>query len=372
MVVMSEPLTRTLPVETPDVGELRSRIRRSGRNTVGVEEEFILVDGCGTPAGEAARVAENADHDARLRVELPDCQIELATPPRTSPETLEADLREGRAAAVRWSQSLAIPISAAVHPFIAETEVASPRAVDLVRRYGWLARSQLLGALQVHVAVGDPDVIVPVHDELRSYLPLIAALAAAAPFRAGRDVGLASVRPFVSSLLPRHGIPPAFATLDAYVEALSWLVGSGVADDPTEWWWDLRIHPTYGTLEVRVADAQPTVADAMGVIEFIVALVMHLGDLAAAGELAPPAPSWRVDENRRAAAIAGLDGAFRDDAGRCRRGFDSLTTVIDVLESTGAGPLDRTRALMASPPHRRLRAWGARSAVNHLAEAFEE
>ncbi|HET8930288.1 MAG TPA: glutamate-cysteine ligase family protein [Acidimicrobiales bacterium] len=258
MVFISEPLTRTVPVETPDIGELRSRIRRSGRHTVGVEEEFILVDGAGMPTAEAARIARRVEHDDRLRTELPDCQIELATPPRSSLELIERDLRRGRAAAAGWCDGVAIPISAAVHPFVAETEVAGLRAADVGRRYGWLARSQLLGALQVHVAVGDPDVIVPVHDELRSYLPLITGLAAAAPFREGRDLGMASVRPFISSLLPRQGIPPAFATLDAYVDALSWLVGSGVADDPTEWWWDLRIHPTYGTLEVRVADAQPT------------------------------------------------------------------------------------------------------------------
>ncbi len=367
---MSESLTRTGRCETGDGADLAARIRAAGDATIGVEEEFILVDRAAMPVAAARDVARHAGEDPCLRVELPDCQVEVATPPRASLDAIEADLRRGRSAVQAWCPPETRPISAAVHPQAVETGVASARAQDLVGRFGWLARSQLLASVQVHVALGDPQVTVAVHDEMRAHLPLITALAAAAPFHGGRDLGLATVRPFVSVLLPRQGIPPAFGTLEAYVADLEWLVASGAAADPTEWWWDLRIHPHHGTLEVRVADAQPSVGDAMGVVEFVVALVRHLGLSARHGDLGPPAPSWHIDENRRSAARGGLDAPFRDAGGRCRSVREVLTALVDRLEDGPSGLLDRTRALMASPVHERLRVLGPRDSVRYLAEVF--
>ncbi len=330
------------------------------------------MDAIGRPVPAAPRIVDRAAGDRRLRGELPVCQIEMATPPRRDTGEIEADLRSGRAAVASWCEGLAVPISAAVHPFVDRTSVSGGRARDQVRRYGWLARRQLVGALQVHVAVGDPGLVVAVHDELRAHLPLIAGLAAAAPYARGRDTGFASVRPFVTALLPRQGIPPAFGTLARYSEALDWAVHSGAVTDPTEWWWDLRIHPLHGTLEVRVADAQPTVADAMGVVEFVVALVRHLTERAACADLPDACPTWCIDENRRAVAMAGLDATIIDPSGHRRRGDETVLALVDELEAAGTAALTRTRRLVASPAHRRLRAWGTPLVVERLGDAFGE
>jgi len=263
-----------------------------------------------------------------------------------------------------------VPLSAAVHPFVDRTPVAGARARGQVRRYGWLAHRQLVGALQVHVAIGDPDLVVAVHDEMRAYLPLVAGLAAAAPYARGHDTGFASIRPFVTSLLPRQGVPPAFGSLHGYAEALDWAMRTGTIADPTEWWWELRIHPNYGTIEVRVADAQPTVADAMGVVEFVVVLLRHLTARAAAADLPAPSPTWCIDENRRAAAMAGLAAPLGDPSGCRRRGDDMVLAIVEELESVQPVRLARTRALVASPAHARMRSWGPRRTVDRLREVF--
>src|SRR6185503_11122575 len=109
------------------------------------------------------------------------------------------------------------------------------------------------------VAIRGADRALAVHDALRSFLPELGALAANAPLYGGQDTGLASARPPVSALLPRQGIPPALGSWAAYAEALR------VVRDASRWWWELRPHPVHGTLEIRVPDAQATVADAAGV-----------------------------------------------------------------------------------------------------------
>src|SRR5207302_7619401 len=121
-----------------------------------------------------------------------------------------------------------------------------------IREYGVRAQRQLVCALQVHVSVGDADGALAVYNAARSYLPLLAALAANAPFYEGHDTGLASVRPKLAELLPRQGVPPAIASWEAYAGALSWGAGTGAFPDPGMWWWELRPHPQFGTLEFRV------------------------------------------------------------------------------------------------------------------------
>ena len=127
--------------------------------------------------------------------------------------------------------------------------------------------------LHVHVAIRGADRALAVYNALRSHLPELAALAANAPFYEGRDSGLASVRSRISGLLPRQGVPPALPSWDAYEEALRWCA----FDDPRQWWWELRLHPVFGTVEVRVPDTQTTVADTAAVGAVVHALVTQPG-----------------------------------------------------------------------------------------------
>ena len=148
-----------------------------------------------------------------------------------------------------------------------------------------MARRQLVCALQVHVAVGGADRTLAVYNALREHLPELAALAANAPFHAGADTGLASIRPKISEGLPRQGIPPAFASWDELAAELRWGTTAGALPELALWWWELRPHLSHGTLELRVPDAQTTVAEAAAVAAVAHALVVRLAERHDAGEL---------------------------------------------------------------------------------------
>jgi carboxylate-amine ligase len=213
---------------------------------------------------------------------------------------------------------------------------------EMAAEYGPVALRQLVCALQVHVAVGGAERTLAVHNALRSHLPHLAALAANAPFYEGRDCGLASVRPKLAELLPRQGVPPSFAAWEDYAQALSWGARSGRFAKPAAWWWELRLHPTFGTLELRVPDAQTTVADAIAVGLVAHALVLWLSARFDAGETLRVHETWRIEENRWSAARYGVQGKLADlDTGQTRATSDVLLELLDhlaPLATTLAGP----------------------------------
>jgi carboxylate-amine ligase len=200
--------------------------------------------------------------------------------------------------------------AAGVHPFSAGSgELNSlPRYEATIAEFGAIARRQLVCALQVHVSVGDADRALAVYNAARSYLPLIAALAANAPFYEGRHSGLASVRPKIGQLLPRQGIPPAISSWDAYADAFRWGAATRTFETPQTWWWELRLHPAFGTLEFRVPDAQSTVRDAAAIAALTQALVAWLGERHEHGERLDTAETWQIEENRWSACRRGVEG----------------------------------------------------------------
>jgi carboxylate-amine ligase len=180
------------------------------------------------------------------------------------------------------------------------------------REYAPVINWQLVCALQVHVAVPGADRALAVYNSARSYLPLLAALAANGVYYQGQDSGLASVRPLISGLLPRQGIPPPLASWERYADALDWGARSGAVHEPGAWWWELRPHPSFGTLEFRVPDSQATVADAAAVATVIQALVVWLARAHDRGEAVPSAESWRLEQNRWSACRHGVEGEMID------------------------------------------------------------
>lgn len=266
--------------------------------TVGLEEEVMLLD----PA--TLDLAPVGTRITGAKLELPAAQVELDTPPaRTVGEAIDA-LADGRRELAAACGDLARPAVAPVHPFATPLgELNHGERYDaILAQYGDVARAQLVSALQVHVAVGSADRSLAVYNALRGYLPELAALAANAPFIAGRDTGFASVRPLIGGLLPRQDVPPAFASWDDYEEALRWV------KDPGSWWWELRPHTKFGTLEIRVCDAQTTLEEAAAVAAYAHCLVAWLAEQ----EDAAPVASWKIGENRWAALRHGVEATFKD------------------------------------------------------------
>jgi carboxylate-amine ligase len=300
------------PIPTAD--DLRTAFDAPAPLTLGLEEELMLLD----PETldllpRAAEVVESAG-DERFKLEMPAAQLELSLPPAGSVPEAIAALTAARRALAAAAEPVGRLAAAGVHPFAATLGELNPgdRYALTEGEYGEIARSQLVCALQVHVAVGGADRSLAVYNGLRPWLPLIAALAANAPFHGGRDTGLASIRPKIAEQLPRQGMPPAIGSWKAFAEALAWGAASGAVPEPRRWWWELRPHPAFGALEVRVPEAQATVEDAAAVTALVHALAGWLAERHDAGEPIETADTWRLEENRWSAARWGMDAELAD------------------------------------------------------------
>ncbi len=295
----------------------------------------------------ATEVLALLNGDPRFKLEMPASQIEIVTPASQSVDQAVASLGDGRRELAERTSGLVRLAAAGVHP-------SSPGVGELnrleryertIREYGVRAQRQLVCALQVHVTVGDADAALSVYNAARSFLPLLAALAANAPFYEGHDTGLASVRPKLAELLPRQGVPPRIESWEAYAEAFRWGASSGAFNDPRRWWWELRLHPAFGTLEFRVPDAQSTVHDAAAVAAVIQALVVWLAERHHGGERLSGPPSWKIEENRWLACRDGVHGNMADlQTGTLRPTSMLLAELFAALRPV-AGRLGSERAL---------------------------
>jgi carboxylate-amine ligase len=324
----------------PTAAQLRAAFDSPAPLTIGLEEELMLLD----PETldllpRALDVLDRTAGDPRFKPELPAAQLEIVTPPSASVPAAVGAL----AAARRDLAAAAAPIgrlaAAGAHPFAAaEGPLNRGERYDLtVDEYGRIARRQLVCAFQVHVAVGGAERSLGVYNALRAYLPELAALAANAPFYEGADTGLASVRPKLCELLPRQGVPPAFESWDAFAEALRWGAAAGPVPEPRRWWWELRPHPSYGTLEVRVPDSQPRVGDAEAVAATVLSLTAWLAARHEAGDLPPAVATWRIEENRWSACRDGVEGTLADlQTGERRPTRERLHGLLDAVSEAGA------------------------------------
>jgi glutamate---cysteine ligase / carboxylate-amine ligase len=348
-----------VPDSPPTAAELRAAFDEPSAVTVGLEEELMLLDEATLDlAPHASEALAELGGDRRFKLEMPAAQLEIVTAPHATVARAADELAGARAdlaAAVEGRFRLA---GAGAHPFAAGSGPLNPgpRYEAIEHEYASVARRQLVFGLHVHVAIRDAERALAVYNALRSYLPELAALAANAPFYEGRDSGLASVRSRVSGLLPRQGVPPALDSFEAYAEALHWCG----FDDPRQWWWELRLHPVLGTVEVRVPDTQRTVAETAAIGEVIHALATHLADHHDAGEALLVADSWRIDQNRWSACRHGLDGEMIDlVTGERRPTRDRVAALVGRLGVTlpaGDGAM-RQREVEADRGLRGLVAW---------------
>jgi carboxylate-amine ligase len=321
---------------------LRASFDSVAGGTVGIEEEIMLLDpGTLELVPRGPQLIARLGDDPRFKLELPASQLEITLGPYGDAGAVAPALHEARAVVARAADGLARPAAAGVHPFssgIGELNDGE-RYAHTRTEYGHIATRQLVCALQVHVAVGGAERTLAVYNALRSYLPLIAALAANAPFYEGRDCGLASVRPKLGELLPRQGVPPALDSWEQYADALRWGARSGTFAEPRTWWWELRPHPGFGTLELRVPDAQTSIDDALAVIVVAHALVLWLAARHDAGERMAVAPTWRIEENRWSACRHGTAGTMADlDSGEPRPTREWLAELLAALAPGPARP----------------------------------
>ena len=139
-----------------------------------------------------------------------------------------------------------------------------------------LARANLIFGLHVHVGIADREAAIHVMNQARYFLPHIYALSVNSPFWVGQDTGLKGYRLKVFERFPRTGIPDAFESLSEYEDYCKLLVKTGCVDNAKKIWWDIRLHPFFDTLEVRVCDAQSRVDDTLAIAALIQAVIAKL------------------------------------------------------------------------------------------------
>ena len=162
--------------------------------------------------------------------------------------------------------------SAGTHPFAVWQEIVVSAGERYQFVYGSmreLARREPTFGLHVHVGVPDPEAAIYAANRLRTHIPLLLALSVNSPFWQGRDTGLASARTPLFQAFPRVGIPRDFADYAEYVESVDVLIRCDAVPEPTFLWWDVRPQPRFGTVEVRIMDAQTKLADSAAIAALV-------------------------------------------------------------------------------------------------------
>ena len=230
--------------------------------TLGVEEEYMLLDGETLDLVqhvEAVLAAtEGHELEPRINAELMQSVLEIATPVCSSPAEVDRELRKLRTYVTGIASEKGMRVgSAGTHPFsLFERQriTARDRYRHLVDQLQYVARRELIFGLHIHVAVDDAEKAVMVVNGLLAHLSSLLALSASSPFWRGEPTGLASSRQMVFAAFPRSGPPPRFRDYADYAEVVGQLEKTGCIADYTHIWWDIRLHPRFGTIEIRVCD----------------------------------------------------------------------------------------------------------------------
>ncbi len=241
--------------------------------------------------------------------------LELATGVHATVGESMDELRGLRAALRQTAEGCALAVAVSgTHPFAVWRDVAVSTGARQALVYGSmreLARREPTFALHVHVGVPDPEDAVRVTNAMRVHLPVLLALSANSPFWQGRDTGLASARTPLFQAFPRVGIPRAFADYEDWAHTVDLLVRCDAFPEPTFLWWDVRLQPKLGTVEVRVMDAQTRLESNAALVALVQCLVRLEALEGFADPLAIGSPEV-LDENRFLAARDGADAALID------------------------------------------------------------
>ncbi|MFD3547318.1 glutamate--cysteine ligase [Streptomyces sp. NPDC058655] len=331
--------------------------------TVGVEEEYLLVDpatALPVPLSEGVRrtagLGTLAERD-EVQDELLQAQVEVATPVCSVLEEVGGHLLRLRHAVASAAEANGCRIAATgAAPLRGTTPVPvtpTPRYLRMEGEARLLVDEHLISGMHVHAAVPDPETGVAVLNRIRVWLPTLLAMAANSPLWDGQDTGFASWRTIVFGRWPVSGPPPCFAGISDYHERIDALVASGVIADRGQVYWQARLSDRYPTLEVRCLDVQLQVDDAVMFAGIVRALVAT----AIAEEKAGAAPVACAPELLQAgnwhAARHGLNGTLVDPQGRPRSSGDVLCSLLRHITPAleDAGDLREVSALV----HRLLR-----------------
>jgi glutamate---cysteine ligase / carboxylate-amine ligase len=312
--------------------------------TLGVEWELQLIDGDTMLLRQEAEkvldglpvVGETGEHP-RLRHELMQSTVEVVTGICSTVSEATADLTEMITELQRAATPHGIVLACAgTHPvsdWRDATMAPIQRYAELVEQMQWLARRIQTCGVHVHVGIRDGRKAIPIVNALAAYLPHFLALTASSPFWCGYDTGLASSRSVIFGALPTAGPPPRLADWPEFEEYMATLLRAGTIRSIKEVWWDIRPHPDFGTVEIRMADGTPTLRE-VGMVAALSQSLVQLFDFQLdRGYTLPSPPSWVVRDNKWRATRYGLDAVvITDEKGATAPLRDELFELLRALE----------------------------------------
>ena len=293
--------------------------------TLGIEWELQLIDAATKLLRQDAREVisalrgrEDAGPPPRIHDELMQSTVEVVTGVCSTVSEAVADLAATIADLQRITDMRGTMLACAgTHPVSdwRDAKMAPvQRYAELVEQLQWLARRIQTFGVHVHVGLRDGSKAIPIVNALAAYLPHFLALTASSPFWGGHDTGLASSRAVIFGGLPTAGPPHQLADWSEFEEYMDTLLRAGTIRSIKEVWWDVRPHPDFGTVEIRMFDGVPTLRE-VGMVAALSQSLVHLLDTQLdRGYRLPSQPSWVVQDNRWRATRYGLDAIVITDA----------------------------------------------------------
>ena len=287
--------------------------------TLGIEEEFAIVD----PKTRELRshIQEILEGGKvmlkeQIKPEMHQSVVELGTQICQSIVEARAHVTDLRSKLAELAGRSGLKIaSVGTHPFSHWRDqliTQGERYQEIVKDMQQLARANLIFGLHVHVGIPDRETAIHVMNQARYFLPHIYALSVNSPFWVGQNTGLKGYRLKIFERFPRTGIPDAFESLSEYEDYCKLLVKTGCVDNAKKIWWDIRLHPFFDTLEVRVCDAQSRVDDTLAIAALIQAVIAKLHKLQWQNMSFRIYRRRLIDENRWRASRYGIDGKLID------------------------------------------------------------
>jgi glutamate---cysteine ligase / carboxylate-amine ligase len=284
--------------------------------SLGIEEELMILDAQSFELVNAIEALLEPAPAGDIKPELMESVLEISTDPCDDVTEAGRQLRALRGQVVETAASKDLAIgSAGTHPFAMWEDqriVARPRYRDLISALRFVARQELIFGMHVHVGLDNPDKAIHVANGMCVHVPVLLGLSANSPFWRADTTGMASTRTPIFRAFPRVGIPPHYEDWEDYERRIEFMIRAGVIEDYTYLWHDVRPHPKFGTVEVRVMDSQTHIEHSLGLAALIQAMARELAEHYEAGKRLSPYPFEMLDENKWLAARHGLEGELVD------------------------------------------------------------
>jgi carboxylate-amine ligase len=322
--------------------------------TIGVEWELQLIDAGTRMLRQDARevlaelpgLSEEGEHP-KIRHELMLSTVEVVTGICSTVSEVKEDLSATISQLERITRRRGTMLACAgTHPISdwRDAKMAPiQRYAELVEQMQWLVRRVQTFGVHVHVGIRDGSKAIPIVNALAAYLPHFLALTASSPFWSGLDTGLASSRAIVFGGLPTSGPPESLKDWSEFEEYMDTLLRAGTIRSIKEVWWDIRPHPDFGTVEIRMFDGVPTLRE-IGMVTALSQSLVQLFDAQLDRGYTLPSPSaWVVRDNKWRATRYGLDATvITDDSGSTAPLRDELYELTrelqPIADRLGCGP----------------------------------